>query len=183
MNLDALSLDIEGINQQVKASLAAAFTRHAYGSLAPGNQQPWDSDGFFRPRDAVELLELGYPIAWGELEFPVPSDCPSWSAPCAVGSTAIRGFLRHAWLSMPDGDSTDIVAIAAHSGASQISAGVDGHLLEPLSAYPRPPGTLLWRLGKASPRGVLHLYCDAHIVLSPELGRVSCMVGKPFWYR
>lgn len=182
MNLESLASVIRSMEERVRAETGAEFIRHAYGTLAPGNPQPWDSDGFYTARDAMELVHHGYPMPSGEQEFPVPADCPYWSAPCTDGPHIVRGFLRHAWLTMPEGSATGVVALPAHTTTPQIFARVDGCLLEPLAPLQRAPTTLLWRLGEADPHGVLHLHCDDPIAFSPKLGRISCRVGKPYWY-
>jgi hypothetical protein len=183
VNLESLALAIDGMQEQVKAGIGAEFTKHAYGALAPDNPHHWDSDGFYTARNTVELMHQGYPVPKGEQEFPVPADCPHWSSTFFVGSHAVRGFLRHAWVDMPEGASSGVVAILAHSPAPRISASVDGYFLEALTARHHVTTTLRWRLGAANPYGVLHLHCDAQLAFSPQIGRVSCMVGKPFWYR
>lgn len=183
MNLESLALAVGRIEERVKADIAAEFTRHAYDALAPGNPHRWDSDGFYTARDAVKWLPHGYPMPPGEHEFPVPADCPYWSTAHREGANLIRGFLRHAWLEMPEGDSTGVVAITVHSADVRMRASVGGYVLEPLTPPQKTPELLLWRLGEADPRGVLHLHCDAPVGLSQQLGRVSCLIGKPFWYR
>jgi hypothetical protein len=183
MNLEPLVRALENIEQRLMADLAAEFSQHAYAALAPGNSNLWDSDGFYTARDTFELLEQGYPLPLGEQEFPVPADCPRWSTPCVDGTRILRGFVRHAWLAMPGGSSTGVVAMATGSTAPRIFASIDGCFLEPLDALSHANPTLLWRLGQADPHGMLHLHCDAPVVFSPQLGRVSCLVGQPFWYR
>lgn len=182
MTPEALIQGVKDIEKRLREDLAAAFTRHAYGELARGNPHPWDSDGFYTARDALEIAQDGYPMPWGELDFPVPGDCPQWSAPYADGAAVFRGFLRHAWLAMPDGDPTGVLAMPTHSTAPRIFASIHGELLEPLDEGAHDTTTVLWRLGKADPRAMLHLHCDAPIAFSPQLGRISCVVGKPFWF-
>ena len=178
-----LALAIRDKEEQIRAGIGAEFTQHAYFLLAPDNPHLWDGDGFYTARDAMELMHYGYPLPGGELEFTVPADCPYWSAPCVDGAHIVRGFLRHAWLAMPEGGSTGVVAVPVHSTAPRILVRVDNCLLEQLSTPQRKPGTLLWRLGNADPHGLLHLHCDDPIAFSPKLGRISCRVGKPYWYR
>lgn len=182
MNLESLALAIGCIAERATADIATEFTRHAYGALAPDNPCHWDSDGFYTVRDACELARHGYPLPEGEHDFPVPADCPCWSAAISVGSHLVRGFLRHAWLDMPQGEPTGVVAIPVHSTAPRLHVSAGDCLLEPVAAYQRATTTLFWRIGNANPRGVLHLYCDDPVAFTPQLGRVSCTVGKPFWY-
>ncbi len=183
MTTGALNQAIRSIEDRVKAEVAKEFTRLAYGALSPANTQPWNHDGFYTARQASELAEHGFLPSPLERDFAVSEDCPYWGAPFTAWQQVFRGFLRHAWLPLPAGPATGVVAIAVHGSPEGIHASVGGVVLEPLTTPSPSPSLLFWHIGGADPQGVLHLHSDAPAVFSPERGRMSSCVGKPFWLR
>lgn len=188
-NIDVLAEGFARIEGRVRAEVAKAFTDLVFTSLSPGNTQQWNSDGFYTARSASELAQHGFVPSPLERGFPVSPDCPYWSAAFAEGPHVFRGFLRHAWMPMPERAGSGVLAFAVHGASApegfEVSAG--DTLLEAVPqpvAHPCAPDLLLllWRLGEADPLGELHLKSSAPVVQDPKLGRVSAVVGRPFWF-
>ena len=189
--MQALAQAIDSIEARMRTEVAKEFTKLAYASLSPANSQPWNRDGFYTARSAGELAEHGFMLPLLEREFAVPPDCPFWSAPFAESGRVYRGFLRHAWMPLPEGEPSGVLALAVRGVYTMIQrpmgilASVGNEVLEPLSqsSLDHDTSLLLWRAGGADPKGVLHLHCSAPVVQSSRLGRVSVVVSKPFWSR
>lgn len=181
--MDALAQVIGSIEDRVKAEVAKEFTKLAYGALSPANSQPWNRDGFYTARHASELAAHGFLLPQMERDFSVPADCPFWGAPFVEGQQVFRGFLRHAWMPLPEGPSTGVVAVIVHGSPAGLRASLGGAPLVAMSIHGQEPSLLLWHLNGATPDGMLHLHCDGPVIRSPQHGRVSCFVSKPFWHR
>ncbi len=180
--MDALAQAIHDIETRTQAELAREFTKLAYGALAPANNQPWNRDGFYTARSAEDLQAHGFVLPQLEQDFPVPADCPYWSAPFKEGQLVLRGFLRHAWLPLPDGSSGSIVAIPVRDPHHALSVSIGNIPLEPLGKTVSGTSLLLWTRGEAPAAGMLHMRSESPVAMTPH-GRISCSVGKPFWFR
>lgn len=190
-NIDVLGEGFGRIEARMRAEVAKAFTDLVFTSLSPGNTQQWNCDGFYTAKSASELAQHGFVPPPLERDFAVSPDCPYWSAAFAQGPHVFRGFLRHAWMPMPEVAGSDLLAFAVADvgvgGPEVIEVSVGGTVLEPVlepMAHPCDPNLslLLWRLGDADPLGELHLRSSAPVVQDPKLGRVSAVVGRPFWF-
>lgn len=180
--MDTLAQAIRNIENRAKAEVAKEFTKLAYGALSPANSQPWNRDGFYTARGANELAAHGFLLPSMEHDFAVPADCPFWGAPFVEGGQVFRGFLRHAWMPLPKGPTTGAVAVITH-GAPELRASLNGTPLVAMPTHGQESSLLLWHLNGATPDGMLHLHCDGPVIRSPQHGRVSCFVSKPFWHR
>ena len=181
--MDTLAQAIQAIENRAKAEVGREFLKRSYGALSPGNANPWNRDGFYTARQPSELEAHGFAVPELERAFPVPVDCPYWGAPFTDGDQVCRAFLRHAWLPLPEGGATDVLAIPVYGATAGIYASVNGVELALMAACASDANTLLWRMGEADPHGVLHLHSDAEVVRLPQHGRVSCFVGMPYWHR
>ena len=181
--MDALAEAIRSIEDRMKAEVAKEFTKLAYGALSPANSQQWNRDGFYTARHASELAAHGFLLPPMEREFAVPADCPFWGAPFTEGQRVFRGFQRHAWIPLPEGPSTGVVAVIVLGPSNGLRASLNGAPLAAMSIHGQEPSLLLWHLNGAASEGMLHLRCDGPVVRSPQHGRVSRFVSKPFWHR
>jgi hypothetical protein len=181
--MDTLAQALHRIEAHAKVEVAREFIKRSYGALSPANAQHWNRDGYYTARQPSELEVHGFVAPPIERAFEVPVECPYWGAPFMEGEQVFRGFLRHAWLRLPEGDPTAVVALPVYGASSGIYASVDGVDLDPLAVAANEAGMVRWRLGAADPLAVLHLRSDAPVVRFAQHGRISCFVGKPFWSR
>lgn len=180
--METLGQAIQGIEEHMKAELARTFITHAYSKLSPANEEPWNRDGFYTARHAHELASHGFLLAQEERDFPVPADCPYWSNPFVEDQRVFRGFLRHAWLELPEVPAGAVLAVPTSVEHEVLSASIDGIVLSPFGKTFGSLQALLWTQGECPSQGVLHLRASSPVALTQH-GRISCIVGKPFWLR